>query len=130
MSLKKTEEMGKGAPSAFVDIWKKKIRWKLGGTIKMFLVFVFFHWNNLVYVSNHCLLHVRYKGSGPIFFYCELDKLRHVYGKCHLVSPMINMKQTDSTVYIYMIDNNDFSIVLADISLSLVLYWQSTYHCH
>lgn len=56
------------------------------------------------------------------FFYCELDKLRHVYGKCHLVSPMINMKQTDSTVYIYMIDNNDFSIVLADISLSLVLY--------
>lgn len=53
----------------------------------MFLVFVFFHWNNLVYVSNHCLLHVRYKGSGPFFFYCELDKLRHVYGKCHLVFP-------------------------------------------
>lgn len=67
MSLKKTEEMGKGAPSVFVDIWKKKFGENWEGQLKCFLVFVFFHWNNLVYVPNHCLLHVWYKGSGPFF---------------------------------------------------------------
>lgn len=130
MSLKKTEEMGKGAPSAFVDIWKKKFGESWEGQLKCFWFLYFF--TEITLCMSPIIVYYMYdiKGSGPFFFYCELDKLRHVYGKCHLVSPMINMKQTDSTVYIYMIDNNDFSIVLADISLSLVLYWQSTYHCH
>lgn len=130
MSLKKTEEMGKGAPSAFVDTWKKKFGESWEGQLKCFWFLYFF--TEITLCMSPIIVYYMYdiKRQWTIFFYCELDKLRHVYGKCHLVSPMINMKQTDSTVYIYMIDNNDFSIVLADISLSLVLYWQSTYHCH
>lgn len=68
MSLKKTEEMGKGAPSVFVDIWKKKFGENWEGQLKCFLVFCIF-FTEITFCLSPIIVYYMYdiKGSGPFF---------------------------------------------------------------